>query len=248
MRQRITWRPDPDPERPDNLFGLIGPDERHAFTIDAQDPDNDGGWALHDHLTRHLPALRPDQPGRVGEFDLPDLAKRCAEGLLQEFFHEIGAVPNDPIPDLVYTGVQPPTGGPGIIHVEDWTGQRLGIVRHVVRHSRGMSWGGRGSGAADTARSLLIAALGHRSHCRTCNGTVSVVALPGGDGWAPCDPAKAHPSEDIEPCPACSDGYRIDLPYQEFKDQHVATWADRFTITRSAILAWLTDQGIKEDQ
>ena len=139
--------------------------------------------------------------------------------------------------------------GPGgrVITVETADGTPAGLVAHVPRHSpTGMSRGYQGSGPADTARSLLIAALGDDARCRSCAGTRRVIydlrhqeTQPA----APYDPRRsptgyAADGLHVSRCWECDDGYR-QLPYQEFKRQHVATWGSDWRISRTEILTWL---------
>lgn len=113
----------------------------------------------------------------------------------------------------------------------------------MVRHSpTGFSWGYGGSGPADLARSLLIAALGDKANCDTCAGTRRIA-------WAeteleprPFDLA-VHPEGDAVKCFDCDDGYRR-LPYHAFKFHYVAAFGDEWRMTRAEILDWLTAVGV----
>lgn len=133
-------------------------------------------------------------------------------------------------PDVTYHGRY--QSGGSVIAVEDASGTAHGTVDHVVRHSpTGMSWGFGGSGPADCARSLLIAALGDAARCRMCAGTGKVTYRPD-DGEEP--PASAYDPavspEEYESAGItvtrcwqwdCDDGW-IRLPYMAFKDEVVA--------------------------
>lgn len=151
-----------------------------------------------------------------------------------------------------YHGKRTPDGTQVLVH---GLGRAIpgGVYRaalpHVVRHSpTGFDWGYGGSGAADLARSLLIHALGRDALCRTCLGTRKVI-------WSDADtpaPWPFHPClaadvdrELIGTCPDCDDGHRADLPYQAFKEEHVAGWGDMWRIGRPEILEWVAD---REDQ
>jgi len=80
--------------------------------------------------------------------------------------------------DVIYHGYRRKTGG-SVIAIEDAGGAMTGVVRHVVKHSpTGMGWGYAGSGPADCARSLLIAALSETARCPMCAGTGKVVYRP----------------------------------------------------------------------
>jgi hypothetical protein len=62
--------------------------------------------------------------------------------------------------DVIYHGYHHGSAGAGVVAIETEQGQQLGLLRHVIWHSpTGLSWGYQGSGPADLARSLLIAAL-----------------------------------------------------------------------------------------
>lgn len=138
--------------------------------------------------------------------------------------------------------------GPRPIVTEDADGNMTGVLHHVVRHSpTGMSWGYAGSGPADTARSILLAALGPAAICPDCAGTGKVTY--------PRDEEEADPKPyDITVSPEeyesagievtgcwrhnCDGGY-LRVPYQDFKFAFVAGWGPEFRISRSEILAWL---------
>ena len=146
---------------------------------------------------------------------------------------------------LIYHGVYRQADG-SVILTETSDGELTGVVHHVVKHSpTGIGWGYAGSGAADCARSLLIAALGEdAARCPQCDGSCRVVI--GGDGSErPCDPPA---DDDIDPelltdCPACDDGYRR-VPYQQFKFDYVAKWDRDWRMSQADILAWLARNGV----
>jgi hypothetical protein len=127
--------------------------------------------------------------------------------------------------------------------IEDADGNMLGVLSHVSRHSpTGMSWGYAGSGPADTALSLLVAALGGDAKCRDCAGTRKI-------GWdktvqadRPFDPARPgdFEAETVGAC-WCNDGYRH-LPYQAFKFEFVAKWGPEWRMSRDEILRWVVTQ------
>jgi hypothetical protein len=127
--------------------------------------------------------------------------------------------------DVVYHGYHHGSAGAGVVAIETDQGEQLGLLRHMIWHSpTGLSWGYQGSGPADLARSLLIAALGDHARCPVCAGTTKVVYNS--------DPELVHR------CTACADGYRA-LPYQEFTREHVATWGNQWRMRRADIQAWL---------
>lgn len=151
--------------------------------------------------------------------------------------------------DVIYHGNGSGAGGRPVL-TETPDGRQTGVLRHVVRHSTtGLSWGYGGSGPADTARSLLIAALGRNATCRTCGGAGRLVFDPkGGEEsspgpWDPSRPPEEYSANGLEVAQCwdweCDDGYR-QVPYQAFKWEHVATWGDEFRISRNQILAWLS--------
>jgi hypothetical protein len=140
--------------------------------------------------------------------------------------------------EIVYHGTHHGSAGAGTFEViED--GQVTGLLHHVVRHSpTGFSRGYAGSGPADLARSLLIAALGDDAKCPTCGGTSQIVfdSITDRSG-RPYDPARdaevpADPDdEDYEGplrtrCHDCDSGY-LRLPHQAFKFQRYAEAIER---------------------
>jgi hypothetical protein len=150
--------------------------------------------------------------------------------------------------DVVYHGRGSGAGGRPI-RIETPDGRHIGVLRHVVRHSpTGLSWGYGGSGPADTARSLLIAALGPDATCRTCGGTGRLVFDPNAGEepspvpWDPTKPPEEYTARGLEvtQCWDCDEGFR-QLPCQAFKWAHVATWGDEFGISRTQILVCLSE-------
>jgi len=137
-----------------------------------------------------------------------------------------------------------PAGGHSgrLVVIEAPAGTPVSLLPHVSHHSpTGMSWGYGGSGPADLARSLLIAALGPAAACPECRGTGKVTY--DGDGQpVPCGTLQADESdpESVFPCDGCEDGYR-QLPHQNFKAATVARWdpEGEWVFSRAQLLQWL---------
>ena len=140
--------------------------------------------------------------------------------------------------EVVYHGYRSAAGSP-VVAVETAAGKHLGVLMHVVQHSpSGLNWGYQGSGPCDTARSLLLAALGDDAVCMECRGSTRVVYVANGDKYRsePFDPARHPWAKQGWRCP-CSDGYK-DVPYLDFVEV-VAGWGEEWRMTRSDIRAWL---------
>ena len=147
--------------------------------------------------------------------------------------------------EITYHGYAEEAGG-CVVVLEDRAGQQVGVLAHIVKHSPdGMQWGYLGSGSADTARSILIAALGDQARCKDCCGTRQVVYSPDSGDEQPYDPSRAadYDPELVSRCFSCDDGYRADLPYQQFKQECVATWTGQWRMARTDVLAWLARSG-----
>ena len=151
--------------------------------------------------------------------------------------------------DVVYHGFHRPTGEPTVL-LETTDGQQLGALEHVAFHSpTGMGWGYGGSGPADLALSLLLAALGTDAVCPACAGTGKVVLDPNDETGIeePYDPVRAAQGDydrgdfEVISCWSadCVRGHRY-VPYQEFKEQYVAGFDHEWRMRRSEVLAWLT--------
>jgi hypothetical protein len=86
--------------------------------------------------------------------------------------------------------------------------------------------------------------------CRTCGGTGRLVFDPNAGEepspvpWDPIKPPEEYAADglDVTQCWdwECDGGFR-QLPYQAFKQSHVATWGEEFRISRAQILAWLSE-------
>ncbi|MGH3673143.1 MAG: DUF6166 domain-containing protein [Pseudonocardiaceae bacterium] len=142
--------------------------------------------------------------------------------------------------DVIYHGYHHGSLSSGIVVVETDAGQHLGALHHVVWHSpTGLNWGYQGSGPADLARSLLIAALGDSARCPTCAATTKVI----NSSDAPPEDANDHRGPRYDPelvdrCPDCEHGYRP-MPYHDFEKEYVAHWGNQRLMRRSDIQAWL---------
>lgn len=142
----------------------------------------------------------------------------------------------------------PDAAGPSPIMVEDAAGAILGQVAHIARHSTtGMSWGFAGSGPADCARSLLLAAAGPEGNCHDCLGTGRTVYDRETDADAgPFDPALqdeyARRGLAVATCGGypCDSGSRVTPAiYQDFKFEFVAAWGDDWRMSRDQVMGWL---------
>lgn len=147
--------------------------------------------------------------------------------------------------DVRFHGRRLPNGDT-VITIESLDGTTAEKLPHHVKHSpTGFNWGYGGSGAAETARCLLLASLPN-PYCRVCGGTRKRV--PDGvpfDGSPRYRPFK--PGEDRVEAAAdchdwnCDDGFAV-LPYQSFKEEFVAAWeGDEWFLPRSAVTSWLLD-------
>jgi hypothetical protein len=143
--------------------------------------------------------------------------------------------------EVYYRGYINESGG-RVIATETPDGETVGVLRHYVKHSPdGFSWGFAGSGPADTARSLLLAALAD-NRCLECNGTTKVMFDAADSAKErPFDPGTDDPdSELLFQCHVCDDGLAA-VPYQDFKFQVVARWDgdEGWRMSRTEILLWL---------
>lgn len=143
--------------------------------------------------------------------------------------------------ELTYHGLTGDNGNTMIL-IENARGDPIGTVQHLPKHSpTGMNWGFAGSGPADTARSLLVAALGPAAICPTCNGTNRVVYVSddseGTTVPEPFEPSRHRWTRKGWQC-ECDGGY-ICLPYPRFADQVVSHWGPEWTMTQASILNWL---------
>lgn len=124
-----------------------------------------------------------------------------------------------------------------MIRVEDGRGRLTGTVRHLPKHSpAGLNWGYAGAGSADTARSLLIAALGEAAVCAVCRRSGRVVYVRGSTGEVtpePYDPVRHPWSKNGWQCP--SDGGYRRLPYPAFVGRFVTRWGEEWVIARSQL-------------
>lgn len=157
----------------------------------------------------------------------------------------IARVSGEDADGVVYRGHRPTAGG-GVVTVETAEGTVLGLLRHYVLHSpTGFSWGYLGSGAAETARCLLLAALDD-PRCPACAGHgLTVLTGHGEFAERPFDPDVDSPLDPaVLACIDCDRSTLRTVPYQQFKEQVVARWGEEWRITRAEIRAWLAGQGI----
>jgi hypothetical protein len=150
----------------------------------------------------------------------------------------------EPPAGVAYHGY--PAGGPEgrLVVIEAPPGTPVSVLRHVDRHSPAeFAWGYPGSGPAELALSLLIAALGPAAACPACRGAGKMTWDQDGH-QAPCGPAREDEvdPETIVACALCDDGYRT-LPHQEFKSEVVSGWSPdaQWVIDRAQIIGWLRD-------
>jgi hypothetical protein len=141
----------------------------------------------------------------------------------------------------MYHGLWRENGSSAIV-VKDASDEQVGIVHHLPKHSpTGMNWGYAGAGPADTARSLLIAALGTDALCPACLGTGRVVYVMTGDSEQPAaepfDPESHRWATHGWKC-ECDGGYKR-LPYPDFTAQFVTRWGKEWVMSRASILDWL---------
>jgi hypothetical protein len=147
--------------------------------------------------------------------------------------------------EVIYHGYHRSSAAVSLVTIETEHGQQLGLLHHVVRYSpTGLNWGYQGSGPADLARSLLIAALGDHARCPACAGTTKLACNRDHYRDQPDHPGRAATDDPelVQRCLACDDGYRP-LPYQDFHTEHVATWGNQWRIRRADIQAWLARRG-----
>jgi hypothetical protein len=146
---------------------------------------------------------------------------------------------------VIYHGFWRKNSTPVIV-IEDEHGHQTSTVRHLPKHSpTGMNWGYAGAGPTDTARTLLIAALGEDAICPLCAGTGRVVYVRDEAGQTlqaqPFNPDR-HPWARRGWICECDEGYR-QLPYSRFVSQYVTQWGAEWTMSRTSILDWLSTTG-----
>jgi hypothetical protein len=152
-------------------------------------------------------------------------------------------MPEDrPSGDVTYHGLRRESGV-SVIVIENAVGEPVGIVPHLIKHSpTGMNWGYSGSGPADTARSLLIEAMGSAAICPACGGTSRVVYVGAGGSDEPVpepfDRDRHRWTKQGWQC-ECDGGYKR-LPYPDFTEQFVSKWGTEWLMTRADILEWLS--------
>lgn len=143
---------------------------------------------------------------------------------------------------------------------DEFSPRRRYALTHHVRHSpTGFEWGYGGSGPADTARCILLDALGDRAKCAECAGFRFLVydsaGRDGGDFRAPVSQAELDAAladqrkaietaedldamEAVQSCFWCADGF-ASIPYQDFKFAVIARLPQSgFELTEQAVLDW----------
>lgn len=127
--------------------------------------------------------------------------------------------------------------GGGVVAVETTAGAPLGMLGHRVRHSpTGFGWGYAGSGPADLARSLLLAAVGDLVRCPTCTGAAHVEI---DDNGVERPATAASAPEAILPCNDCDEGSLITPAiYQRFKFDVIAALGSEWRMTRDEVREW----------
>jgi hypothetical protein len=136
---------------------------------------------------------------------------------------------------MVYHGHRPSAGG-GVITVDTAEGTVLDLLHHHIRHSpTRLVCGYEGSGASETARCLLPAALDAPVYPLRVGHRLTVLSE---HGQRRCDSDADNPLDlDVLACTARA-------PYQELTRQVVAGWSEAWRATRAEVRAWLTSRGV----
>jgi hypothetical protein len=137
---------------------------------------------------------------------------------------------------VIYHGIREAAGTSAVL-VETIAGEALGVLAHKPRHSpTGFQWGYAGSGPADLARCLLLAAVGGEGHCPTCGGTGRVATDAKGTELP------ATPDSDPEAvmgCMACDEGSLVHpAMYQQYKFDVVAGLGSEWRLRQDDVVAW----------
>jgi hypothetical protein len=135
----------------------------------------------------------------------------------------------------------PSASGDALVVLESPQGEWLGPLPHYTKDSpEGYSWGYIGTGPSDLARSILVAVLGRRARCKTCDGTGNSSDRDH-DAYDSAEIAMPANTR-VAGCARCPDG--IDTPWvNRFRREYVARWPidQPWRVTGSEIRAWLTD-------
>lgn len=230
------------------------PDTPRAFRPDRDDPHADTVYTCHVcadgyvEVPHHMFRLTVALAWQAGEWRIGRPAIRAwidaqaARRTPRFTAANARVLPYPVLPgrdDLVFHGVAL-GNGETVVLVEEPDGRIVGSVLHVVRHSpTGLAWGYTGSGAADTARCVLLAALPD-ALCGRCGATGRIVLDDEDtDGTRPFDPRRDDAEAAIG-CPDCDGDLMAAVPYQDFKFAVVAGWDEReWRMTRAEILTWL---------
>jgi len=134
--------------------------------------------------------------------------------------------------------------GHRIVVIEAPAGTPVTLLPEISQHSpTGFAWGYGGRGPAALARSLLVSVLGPAAICPACQGHRKVAWDPATRGHVPYwELAEADAGlGDVRECEDCDDGYREDLPYQDFKEAVITLLpaGAEWVLGRAEILRWL---------
>ncbi len=132
----------------------------------------------------------------------------------------------------IYHGVRGgDTGCGALVLIETEAGDILGVLRHVVRHSPGgFNWATPAAGPRIWRGRWSSTPSAEDARCPRCAGSGRTVY----DDTEP-DGRPARDGDDPELVAGRDrgDGYRTDLPYQDFKFAHVSGWGDDWRITQT---------------
>ncbi|MFN2533864.1 MAG: DUF6166 domain-containing protein [Pseudonocardiaceae bacterium] len=114
----------------------------------------------------------------------------------------------------------------------------------MVRYSpTGLNGGYQGSGPADLARSLLIAALGDHARCPACAGTTKLACNRTTTATSPTTPAVRQPTTRSWSSVAWHAMTGTGRCPTKFPNRARGTWGNQWRIRRADIQAWLARRG-----